>query len=71
MSGATTLHTIDKWAQHSRVMYWLDLGYNASSGQFILGQPKNSENKRKGKCRLPTVSEPFPEIARPNRKDED
>lgn len=52
-------------------MYWLDLGYNASSGQFILGQPKNSANKRKGKCRLPTVSEPFPEIARPNRKDED
>ena len=32
---------IDKWALSSRVLYWLDLGNNASSGQFVLGQPKN------------------------------
>jgi PRTRC genetic system ThiF family protein len=62
---------IDKWAPHSRVLYWLDIGNNASSGQFILGQPKNSANKRKGKCRLPTVTELFPEIAAPGVKDDD
>src|ERR1017187_2697743 len=45
---------IDKWVLSSRVLYWLDLGNNASSGQFILGQPKNSANRKK-KCRLPTV----------------
>jgi PRTRC genetic system ThiF family protein len=55
----------------SRVLYWLDLGNNASSGQFILGQPKNSANKRKGKRRLPTVTELFPEIAAPGKKDDD
>jgi PRTRC genetic system ThiF family protein len=62
---------INKWASHSRVLYWLDLGNNASSGQFVLGQPKNSANKRKGKCRLPTVTELFPEIAAPDKKDDD
>jgi hypothetical protein len=40
---------IDKWALQSRVLYWLDLGNNAS------GQPKNPVNQRK-KCRLPTVA---------------
>ena len=39
----------------------LDLGNNASSGQFVLGQPKNSANRKK-KDRLPTVTELFPEI---------
>src|SRR5208337_4304243 len=62
---------IDKWVLNSRVLYWLDLGNNASSGQFIIGQPKNSANKRKGKCRLPTVTELFPEIAAPSKKDDD
>jgi len=62
---------IDKWALHSRVLYWLDLGNNASSGQFILGQPHNSANKRRGKCRLPTVIELFPKIAAPGKKDDD
>ena len=37
---------IDKWALHSRVLYWLDLGNNASSGQFILGQPKNRSKSK-------------------------
>jgi PRTRC genetic system ThiF family protein len=62
---------IDRWVLKSRVLYWLDLGNNASSGQFILGQPKNSANKRKGKCRLPTATELFPEIAAPGKKDDD
>jgi hypothetical protein len=46
---------IDKWVLHSRVLYWLDLGNNASSGQFVLGQPKNRVNQKK-KHRLPTVT---------------
>ena len=25
--------------------YWLDLGNNADSGQFVLGQPENQKNK--------------------------
>jgi PRTRC genetic system ThiF family protein len=46
----------------SYVGYWLDLGNNASSGQFVLGQPLNGRNRRKAE-RLRTVSELFPEIA--------
>jgi PRTRC genetic system ThiF family protein len=46
-------------------MYWLDIGNNADSGQFVLGQPKNSRNRRH-KHRLPVVSELFPEIVTPN-----
>jgi PRTRC genetic system ThiF family protein len=41
--------------------YWLDLGNNAASGQFVLGQPLNGRNRRKA-CRLRTVSELYPEI---------
>src|SRR5271157_1579259 len=36
--------------------YWLDIGNNADSGQFVLGQPENSKN-RKLHSRLPTVAE--------------
>jgi PRTRC genetic system ThiF family protein len=61
---------IDKWVLNSRVLYWLDLGNNASSGQFILGQPKNRVNGKK-KRRLPTVTELFPEIAARIAKDDD
>jgi hypothetical protein len=46
----------------SRVCYWLDLGNDAASGQFVLGQPLNARNRRKAD-RLRTVSELFPEIA--------
>ena len=50
--------------------YWLDIGNNADSGQFVIGQPNNSKN-RKLQCRLPTVAELFPEIVDPalDRKD--
>jgi PRTRC genetic system ThiF family protein len=44
-----------------RAAYWLDLGNNASSGQFVLGQPLNARNRRKA-TRLRTVSELYPEI---------
>lgn len=45
----------------NRVCYWLDLGNNAASGQFVLGQPLNARNRRKA-ARLRTVSELYPEI---------
>jgi PRTRC genetic system ThiF family protein len=45
----------------NRVSYWLDLGNNAASGQYVLGQPLNARNRRKA-ARLRTVSELFPEI---------
>jgi PRTRC genetic system ThiF family protein len=45
----------------SRTTYWLDLGNNAASGQYVLGQPLNSRNRRKAE-RLRTVSELYPEI---------
>src|SRR5260370_6141822 len=41
--------------------YWLDIGNNAASGQYVLGQPLNSRNRRAG-VRLRTVSELYPEI---------
>jgi PRTRC genetic system ThiF family protein len=49
----------------STVTYWLDLGNNASSGQFVLGQPLNQRNRQKG-GRLRTVSELYAEIADPS-----
>ena len=50
--------------------YWLDLGNNADSGQFVLGQPENGRNKSLG-VRLPTAAELFPELVDPklDRKD--
>lgn len=45
-------------------VYWLDLGNGADGGQFVLGQPKNSRN-RKTPNRLPTVADMFPEIVTP------
>src|SRR5258708_5915994 len=41
--------------------YWLDIGNNAASGQYILGQPLNSRNRRAA-TRLRTVSELHPKI---------
>jgi PRTRC genetic system ThiF family protein len=45
----------------NRTAYWLDLGNNAASGQFVLGQPLNARNRRKAE-RLRTVNELYPEI---------
>ena len=44
--------------------YWLDIGNNAASGQYILGQPLNSRNRRAA-TRLRTVGELYPEIVDP------
>jgi PRTRC genetic system ThiF family protein len=46
----------------AQASYWLDLGNNVASGQFVLGQPLNASNRRKAD-RLRTVSELYPEIA--------
>ena len=48
-------------ADWSEVDYWLDLGNNADSGQFVLGEPLNRRNRRH-RLRLRTVSELFPEV---------
>ena len=55
---------ITKSPLFKKCAYWLDIGNNANSGQFVLGQPKNDRN-RKTPGRLPTVAERFPEILNP------
>ena len=47
--------------QNRSVKYWLDIGNNASSGQYVLGQPLNGMN-RQGPERLRTVAELYPEV---------
>jgi hypothetical protein len=44
------------------VDYWLDVGNNADSVQFVLGKPLNETNRR-SRLRLRTVAELYPEIA--------
>ena len=53
----------------SPVSYWLDLGNNAASGQFVLGQPLNALNRRRAD-RLRTVSELYPEIVDTNKGED-
>jgi PRTRC genetic system ThiF family protein len=54
----------------STVSYWLDLGNNADSGQFILGEPLNERNRR-ARLRLRTAAELYPEIVDPNLDNND
>jgi PRTRC genetic system ThiF family protein len=51
----------DAVSNWSTVSYWLDLGNNADSGQFILGEPLNERNRR-AKLRLRAAPELYPEI---------
>ncbi|HLY62537.1 MAG TPA: PRTRC system ThiF family protein [Terriglobia bacterium] len=53
----------------SRTHYWLDIGNNTDSGQFVLGEPLNQTNRR-SRTRLRTVSELFPEIVDPQLDDD-
>ena len=53
--------SIDEVLSGLGAIYWLDLGNNAASGQYVLGQPLNRANRRKAD-RLRTVSELYPEI---------
>jgi PRTRC genetic system ThiF family protein len=59
----------DAVSNWSTISYWLDLGNNADSGQFILGEPLN-ERSRRAKLRLRTASELFPELADPGLGDD-
>jgi PRTRC genetic system ThiF family protein len=63
---ATIRDAITNW---STVSYWLDLGNNADSGQFILGEPLNERNRR-ARPRLRTAAELFPEIVDPSLDDD-
>ncbi|MGO8733943.1 MAG: PRTRC system ThiF family protein [Terriglobia bacterium] len=55
---ATIRDAISNWGT---VSYWLDLGNNADSGQFILGEPPNDRNRR-SRLRLRSAAELYPEI---------
>ena len=63
---ATIRDAVSNW---STVSYWLDLGNNADSGQFILGEPLNERNRR-SRLRLRTAGELFPEIVDPALDDD-
>lgn len=52
-----------------RCFYWLDLGNNSDTGQFVLGQPVRED--RRCALRLPTVAELYPEILDPKLDDKD
>jgi PRTRC genetic system ThiF family protein len=62
--------TLMQTAAYYHCYYWLDIGNNASTGQFLLGQPDNRKNSERT-LRLPTAAELFPEIvdADSDRKD--
>jgi hypothetical protein len=55
---ATIRDAVGNW---STVSYWLDVGNNADSGQFILGGPPNDRNRR-SRLRLRSAAELYPEI---------
>jgi len=59
---ATIRDAVSNW---STVSYWMDLGNNADSGQFILGEPLNERNRR-SRLRLRAAWELFPEIVDPS-----
>ena len=63
-------HAMTRTQTFWNCFYWLDLGNNADSGQFVLGQPENSRNKSV-ELRLPTAAELFPELVdrKLDRKD--
>jgi len=55
----------DAVSNWSAVSYYLDLGNNSDSGQFVLGEPLNQRNRR-SRLRLRTVAELYPEIVDPD-----
>jgi PRTRC genetic system ThiF family protein len=56
-------HLITRTDAYRFALYWLDLGNNADSGQFVLGQPDSPSLE--DKTRLPNVADLFPEIVDP------
>jgi PRTRC genetic system ThiF family protein len=66
-AARATIHdAVGKW---STVSYWLDLGNNADSGQFIMGEPLNERNRR-AKLRLRTAPELYPELTDRNLEND-
>jgi PRTRC genetic system ThiF family protein len=59
---ATIRDAVSNW---STVSYWLDLGNNADTGQFVLGEPLNERNRR-SKLRLRSAADLYPEIVDPS-----
>ena len=57
-------------AKRSKTSYWLDIGNNADSGQFVLGQPVNDRTAAY-EHRLPTIAELYPEAVDPKRDRHD
>ena len=55
----------DATSNFSSVDYWLDIGNNADSGQFVLGEPLNESNRR-SRTRLRTIAELYPESVDPS-----
>jgi PRTRC genetic system ThiF family protein len=55
---------------YANCRYWMDIGNNAASGQFVLGQPDNRHAKNL-RLRLPTVADLFPEIINPKKDKRD
>jgi PRTRC genetic system ThiF family protein len=53
--------------RRGNALYWLDLGNDSSTGQFVLGQAPSRKNRCKG--RLPLVTELYPEIAKARLDD--
>jgi hypothetical protein len=54
----------------SKSSYWVNIGNNAETGQFVLGQPENRHNQN-AESRLPTVAALFPEIINPKLDNRD
>lgn len=54
---------ITSTAAYSHALYWLDLGNNCDSGQFVLGEPDTA--RPNGRDRLANVADLFPEIIDP------
>jgi PRTRC genetic system ThiF family protein len=55
---------ITKTNAYAQAGYWLDLGNNAETGQFVLGQP-HTMKVAQGATRLANVADLFPEIIDP------
>jgi PRTRC genetic system ThiF family protein len=47
---------------YRHALYWLDIGNNAETGQFILGHPRRARARNKPGDWLPNVADLFPEI---------
>ena len=53
---------IVKTLEYRKPSYWLDLGNDVTTGQYVLGQPASGDNKN-SRSRLRTAVELFPSIA--------